>query len=103
MADDQLFPHLDDEQILSVRSGHCSKEFRAKPPEIQQLINEALEVLVALGIPLDETVRRLERLALAFLAVADVRRSEDWPTAKSFSSGWALTTRQVIVYWNEHF
>jgi hypothetical protein len=100
---DEPFPYLDEEQVLSAKSGHCSKEFRAKPAELQRLINEALDVLAALGLPLDETTRRLERIALAFLAVADVKRPKDWSAAKSFSDGWALTTRQIIEYWNKNF
>ena len=103
MTEGELFPRLDEEQVLSAETGYCSKEFRAKPIELQRLINQALDILAALGIPLDETARRLERIALAFLAVADVKRSEDWPTAKSFSDGWSLTTRQIIEYWNAHF
>ena len=101
--DDEAFPYLDEEQILSAKSGHCSKEFQAKPAELQQLINEALDVLAALGLPLDETARRLERIALAFLAVADVKHPKDWSGAKSFSDRWALTTRQIIEYWNKNF
>jgi hypothetical protein len=103
MTEDELFPRLDDEQRLSVRSGRCSKEFRAKSPELQRLINEALEVLVALGVPMDETDRRLERMAMAFLAVLDVSDQGSWSAARSFSDGWSLTTRQIIAYWNEHF
>lgn len=101
--DDEAFPYLDEEQILSAKSGHSSKEFRAKPAELQQLVNEALDVLAALGLPLDETARRLERIALAFLAVSDVKRPKDWSGAKSFSDRWALTTRQIIEYWKKNF
>jgi hypothetical protein len=103
MAASELFPRMDEEQVLSVESGHASKEFCAKPRALQGLINQALDILVAFGIPLDETARRLERIALAFLAVADVRHSKDWPTAKSLSDGWSLTTRQIIEYWNANF
>jgi BsuBI/PstI restriction endonuclease domain/BsuBI/PstI restriction endonuclease HTH domain len=103
MTEGELFPRLDEEQILNAESGYSSKEFRAKPAELQKLINQALDILVALGIPMDETVRRRERMALAFLAAADVKRFEDWSTAKSQSDGWSLTTRQIIEYWNTHF
>jgi BsuBI/PstI restriction endonuclease domain/BsuBI/PstI restriction endonuclease HTH domain len=103
MTDDDPFPRLDAEQVLSAESGRSSKEFRAKPPELQRLVNEALDILASLGVPLDETARRLERIALAFLAVADVKRSEDWAIAKSLSSPWSLTTREIIDYLNAHF
>lgn len=103
MPQDELFARLDAEQTLSIRTGRCSKQFRAKPPELQHLINEALDLLAALGVPLDATARRLERMAMAFLAVVDVTAQGRWSSAKSFSDGWALTTRQIISYWIEHF
>jgi BsuBI/PstI restriction endonuclease domain/BsuBI/PstI restriction endonuclease HTH domain len=93
---------LTDEERLFPEPRRSSKEFRAKPASLQELTNEALEVLAALGIPLEETPRRIERMALALLAVADVRRPGDWKAAKSLADGWTLTTRQIIDYWNAH-
>jgi hypothetical protein len=100
---DELFPSLDEENVLSVATGRCSKEFRRKPDELQRLINEALDIIAALGVPLDETARRLERIAMAFLAVVDVSRARGWLSAKSLSDDWALATREIIAYWNERF
>ncbi|HEX4805494.1 MAG TPA: BsuBI/PstI family type II restriction endonuclease [Conexibacter sp.] len=102
MCSDELDSLLSDEERLLLRPGWSSKQFAAKPPDLRQLTNEALEVLCALGIPLEETPRRIERMALAFLAVLDVHHPDDWATAKTLSSGWALTTRQIIAYWNRH-
>lgn len=102
MADGSSFAYLDDEERLSPEPGHGSKEFRSKAPELQQLTNEALDILAAFGIPLEDSPRRTERMALAFLAVANVKTSADWASARSFSDGWALSTRHIISWWNEH-
>jgi type II restriction enzyme len=103
-AEDRLFAYLPVEDRLHPIPGHSSKEFRQKPPALQQLTNEALDILAAFGIPLEETPRRIERMALAFLAVMDVNlETAGWQAAKSLSTPWALTTRQVIGYWNTHF
>ncbi|MCB8953761.1 MAG: restriction endonuclease [Ardenticatenales bacterium] len=78
--------------------------FEAKTPEVQQLINEALHILDHFGIPVeDKTARKLERMALAFLAVCDVKVSADWIKAKSLDDGYALKTRDIIDYINANF
>lgn len=88
--------------ILDQNTG--SKEFGRKSPEQQQLINETLQILSSLGIPFsDLTPRRLERMALAFLAVADVRSLGSWVNLKDVNSGRSLKTRDIINYLNEHY
>lgn len=83
---------------------HASEEFRQKPPAIQDLINQALVILHALGVPLHTmTARRLERMALAFLAVADVKTPEDWPNLQDRNHHRSLRTRDIIGYINTHF
>lgn len=80
------------------------RTFEAKPPEIQQLINEALYILDNFGVPIeDKTARKLERMALAFLAVCDVKQSSDWSQAKSLNDDYALKTRDIIEYINKNF
>lgn len=75
-----------------------------KPRALRKLINETLYVLAKLGIPLEGlTFRRLEMMALCFLAVADVRRSADWKNAKGFDGSRALKSRDIIEYLNEQF
>ncbi len=72
-----------------------------KPEELQKLINEALYILSKLGVPLEGiSKRRLERIAMAFLAVANVKTSRDWEEIDSYH---ALRTREVIRYWNNYF
>jgi len=90
-------------QALGIK-GVSYQTFEAKTPEVQQLINEALHILDHFGIPIeDKTARKLERMALAFLAVCDVKVSDDWVKAKSLNDGYALKTRDIIDYINANF
>jgi DNA-cytosine methyltransferase len=75
---------------------------KAKP--LKRLINEALIVLGKLGIPIQGMKpRELEKMAMAFLAVADVKRSSDWPNARIRTGKDALKSRDVIEFINKHF
>lgn len=49
-----------------------SREFRGKPESVRRLINEALDILHAFGVPMTGTGRRRESMAMAFIAVAGV-------------------------------
>lgn len=80
------------------------KTFDAKPPKIQLLINEAIHLLDSFGIPIDDkSSRNLERMALAFLALCDVKESGEWAQAKYLDDAYFLKTRDVIDYVNTHF
>lgn len=75
-----------------------------KPTSLQNLINEALYILDKFGIPLaGQTQRRLERIGMAFLAVANVRASSDWAKVKDYDGSHALRTREIIKYLNTNF
>jgi len=75
-----------------------------KPEKLVRLINEALLVLSKLGIPLEKLKpRELEKMAMAFLAVADVKRSADWPKARIREGKETLKSRDIIAYLNQHF
>lgn len=90
-------------QALGIK-GASYQTFAAKTPEVQQLINEALHILDHFGIPIeDKTARKLERMALAFLAVCNVKVRDDWVKAKSLDDGYALKTRDIIDYINANF
>jgi hypothetical protein len=80
-----------------------SYTFKEKPEKIQELINCTLYILDCFGIPMDSTPRRLERMAIAFLASGDVKSIEDFKTIKDWNSGYSLKTRDIITYVNEHF
>ena len=68
------------------------------------MINDALDALSAFGIPVEaETTRRRERMALALLAVADVRPGNGWERAQSADDGRSMKTRDIITYVNNHF
>jgi len=80
-----------------------SKTFSKKPKEIQDLINKTLYILDKFGIPIIGTPRRLERMAIAFLAACDIKSINDFPKAKDLNSGFTLKTRDIIIYVNKHF
>lgn len=84
-----------------------SKTFAVKKPETQELINHTLYILENFGIPIDKSdrrLRRLEKMAMAFLAVAGVKKVEEFTVTKDLENDqYSLTTREVIVYINEHF
>ena len=80
------------------------KSFLSKPPALQKLINEAVHLLSTLGLPVEGgTGRRLERTAMAFLAVLDLSASGRWMAAKDLKTPRKLLTREIIRYWREHF
>lgn len=59
-----------------------SKTFKIKKLSTQKLIIHTLHILDSFGIPMDSTPRRLERMAIAFLAVCDVKNIRDFQHAK---------------------
>ena len=75
-----------------------------KPKEFQTLINQALYILDKFGIPLKGlTQRRMERIGMAFLAVANVKIINAWSTVKGYDGSHALRSREIIRYWNANF
>jgi len=65
----------------------------------QKMINEALEILESVGIPLEgKTERSMERMAVCFLAVASI--TDDWSKASSTNF---YKTRDIISYVNTNF
>ena len=78
-------------------------KFKSKPKEIQDLINKTLYILHCFGIPIEGTPRRLERMAMAFLATGDVKNISDFKHIKDFNRGYSLKTRDIIDYINENF
>ncbi|MFL1013606.1 BsuBI/PstI family type II restriction endonuclease [Flavisericum labens] len=78
-------------------------KFKNKSKEVQELINTTLFILDSFGIPIDSTPRRLERMAIAFLATADIKNIDDFKSIKDLNSGYSLKTRDVINYVNKNF
>lgn len=70
-----------------------------KAKSVTQIIDEAIDILVSVGIPVnDKTERSLERMAMAFLAVAGV--TTKWIEAQDTRF---LKTRDIITFNNTHF
>ena len=79
------------------------KTFNGKSTAVQNLINQTLLILESFGIPVDSTPRRLERMAIAFLACGDIKVSSDFKNVKDLNTGYGLKTRDIINYVNTHF
>lgn len=76
---------------------YISKSNKSKTT--QKIINEALDILESLGIPVDnKTERGLERMAMCFLAVSGV--TNDWSKAKDNAN---LKSRDIIFFVNKNF
>ncbi len=80
-----------------------SKTFKQKTKQVQELINTTLHILDSFGIPMDSTPRRLERMAISFLACGDVKTLSDFKNIKDLNDDYSLKTRDVINYVNQNF
>lgn len=70
-----------------------------KPAETVQLMEQAIDMLVSVGIPIaDKSERGLEKMAMAFMAVAGV--TTKWSEA---SDARFLKTRDIINFINQQF
>ena len=101
-----LPPQLELSLIHESREEHMTTFVKhpEKKRQTERVINEALHILSVLGIPFEGlSNRRLEKMAMAFLAVCDVCKPGSWDAAKDSSAGRALTSRQIIEYVNSHF
>ena len=67
-----------------------------KTDTVKQLIFSMLDILGEVGIPLDGTPRRLEKMAMACLAVGNIKKS--FAEAQSADKNHFLTTRESFVY-----
>lgn len=79
---------------------YIKKSKKSEPTK--RLINEALDILESVGIPFDgKRERGLESMAMAFLAVAGVKKS--WKEAKGQNEHRHLKTRDIIKFINENY
>jgi hypothetical protein len=75
-----------------------------KSRQVREKILNALEILYSVGVPVDDlTARRLEKMAMSFLALCKVNKASSWDKAESHAQGHILRTRQIIEYINENF
>jgi len=79
------------------------KTFRNKSKATQKLINTTLFILESFGIPVDQTPRKLEKMAIAFLACGNITKVEDFKLAEDLNSSFYRTSREVIKFVNKHF
>lgn len=72
-----------------------------KSEEVKRLIFAMLDILGEVGIPLDGTPRRLEKMAMACLAVGDIKST--FSETKSADDNRFLTTREIINFENTNY
>ncbi len=72
--------------------------------QIEELIGQAAKAIELFGVPYEElTSRRIERSALAFLAVCQVDLKNGWSSTKDINDGIKMKTRDIIEYVNKNF
>lgn len=72
-----------------------------KTDVVKSLIFSMLDILGEVGIPLDGTPRRLEKMAMACMAVGDIKTT--FAEAKSAADNRFLTTREIITFENANY
>lgn len=78
--------------------------FNTKSIEVQKTIREALFIMKALGIPIEDyTPRKQEKAAMALCAVGCVKKSSDWKKIKDENDGYSITTKEIIEFYNSYF
>lgn len=70
------------------------------PIRVQKLVLDILDILQSVGIPVENTDRKLERMAKACLAVGKIKK--DLSEAHSLEDGFTRT-RDIIAFENEYF
>jgi len=84
------------------------KKFTGKKTKKQKvIIQEAVNILSALGIPIENysarKVRRVERLGLVLLALGNLKPNMKWSDIKSKDDQVSLTTRGIIKFVNANY
>jgi len=80
-----------------------ASKYGEKSKDVEQLIEHTLIVLNDLGIPLDGSPRRLQRMAMSFMAVSNIASMDDWNNIVERSQHHHLKTRDIIEFINEYF
>ena len=79
------------------------KGFSEKSESVQILIRESLHIVQMLGIPTDDlTDEKKEKIAIALLAVGDVKSSKEWSKIKDENKDYSVGTKQMIAFYNQH-
>lgn len=91
-------------QFLILDEAGASAEFKQKSKANKVMIDQAAFAIRQFGIPFDElSFRRIERMAIAFLAVCQVNSKVGWKATKDLNDGVAMKTRDIINYANQNF
>ncbi len=77
------------------------KVLEATPKSIEKLVGQLLDIFVSVGIPVDNTDRKLERMAKACMAVGQIKRA--FSEAVSSEDGTFLRSRDIISFENRHY
>jgi type II restriction enzyme len=72
-----------------------------KSTTVKKLIVDMLDILHEAGIPMNNTHRRLEKMAMACLAVGNIKNTLS--EALSSDDEHFLTTREIIAFENDHY
>lgn len=80
------------------------RTFNTKSKNVQRLIRQALQIIEMLGVPTDDlTDRKKERMAMGLLATANIHDLNKWGTAKDFSSGYSIQTKEIVKFYCDYF
>lgn len=71
------------------------------PVKIKKLVWNLLEILEAVGVPVDGTARSMERMSKACLAVGGI--TKDFKDASDLEDHRYLRTRDIIEFENKHY
>jgi hypothetical protein len=75
----------------------------ASKKKIDKLVGEAIEILVAFGVPTTNmTERRRIRMAKAFIAVSGLKPGMSWADTRANDPDHRLRSRDIIRWMNEH-
>jgi type II restriction enzyme len=89
---------------LLLNDKRASSEFLDKTKRNQSLVDQAAYAISKFGVPVEGlTFRRLEKMALAFLAVAQIDPKKGWRSVKDLNDKVAMKTRDIINYVNSNF
>ena len=77
------------------------KVLSSTPKEIEQLIFNLLDIFDAIGIPVEGTNRKLERMAKACLAVGQIKQS--FKDAISSEESVFSRSRDIIAFENQYY
>lgn len=92
-------------QPLHIVDAHKMSDILDRDPK-KEKVDQALNLAKAAGISVrDFTPRGATRMALALLAVARIKPTDEWADAQCHfdKTGKPLTTRQILKFWNANY